>query len=125
MKKMIISKRILFFVMFILFTSATISIALVVSAENDSNSNTSSSTSSNLSSSDVDKIVEGLKVDGDLDAIIAQMDELINKAMLTNNTDLQQYAEYVKQACELQKQLNTVNASISALKQKNSNIDSK
>lgn len=124
MKKMIISKRILFFVMFILFTSATISIALVVSAENDSNSNTSSSTSSNLSSSDVDKIVEGLKVDGDLDAIIAQMDELINKAMLTNNTDLQQYAEYVKQACELQKQLNTVNASISALKQKNSNIAS-
>lgn len=123
MKKMTASKRILVFAMIVLFTSITISIALVVSAEDGSTGNTSSQSAS-LSSSDIDKILEGLEVDGDLDALIAQMDELINRAMLTNNTDLQQYAEYVKQSCELQKKLNEINASISALKEKNSDIAS-
>ena len=123
MKKIMASKRILGLIMFVIFTIATISIALVVSAEDGSNSSSASSAAtSGLSSSDVDKIVESLKVDGDFDALIAQMDELINRAILTGNTELQQYAEYVKQACELQKQLNTVNASISALKEKNSDI---
>ena len=124
MKKIMASKRILGLIMFVIFTIATISIALVVSAEDGSNSSSASSAAtSGLSSSDVDKIVESLKVDGDFDALIAQMDELINRAILTGNTELQQYAEYVKQACELQKQLNTVNASISALKEKNSDIN--
>lgn len=145
MKKFVASKRILVFITLILFVIVTVSIALVVSAESLSSKESSSSVSSetsetgagstaspdvssnstsSLSSEDIDKILESVKVEGDLDSLIKQMDDIINRAMLTNNTDLKQYAEYVKQACELQKQLNTVNASISTLKQKNSSIAS-
>lgn len=130
MKRLVVSKRILVFITLILFVIVTVSIALVVSAEDPSSKEpfssvpSETSTTSSLSSSDIDKILESVKVGGDLDSLISQMDDIINRAILTSNTDLQQYAEYVKQACELQKQLNTVNASISTLKQKNSSIAS-
>lgn len=129
MKKINVFKRLFSIIAVILITTITISIVIVAFAEESNKENTSSesaSTVSELSSSEIDKILEDVKSGSNKnwDDIISKMNDVINMAILTNNDDLKQYAEYIKQMCELQKQLDTINESISVLKAKNSDIAS-
>lgn len=129
MKKINVFKRLFSIIAVILITTITISIVIVAFAEESNKENTSSepaSTVSELSSSEIDKILEDVKSGSNKnwDDIISKMNDVINRAILTNNDDLKQYAEYIKQMCELQKQLDTINESISVLKAKNSDIAS-
>lgn len=129
MKKINVFKRLFSIIAVILITTITISIVIVAFAEESNKENTSSesaSTVSELSSSEIDKILEDVKSvsNKNWDDIISKMNDVINRAILTNNDDLKQYAEYIKQMCELQKQLDTINESISVLKAKNSDIAS-
>lgn len=129
MKKINVFKRLFSIIAVILITTITISIVIVAFAEESNKENTSSepaSTVSELSSSEIDKILEDVKSGSNKnwDDIISKMNDVINRAILTNNDDLKQYAEYIKQMCELQKQLDTINESISVLKAKNGDIAS-
>lgn len=129
MKKINVFKRLFSIIAVILITTITISIVIVAFAEESNKENTSSepaSTVSELSSSEIDKILEDVKSGSNKnwDDIISRMNDVINRAILTNNDDLKQYAEYIKQMCELQKQLDTINESISVLKAKNGDIAS-
>lgn len=97
--------------------------AAMFSAAAETSSTTNSSNSS-LSLSDVDYILEDIRATDNPSDITKKLDDLINKANLTGNADLKQYAEYAKQAYELKVQLNSVNESISALISKNANLES-
>lgn len=79
---------------------------------------------SDLSQSDVNAILESIRSTSNSGDIASKIDELINRANLTGNEDLKQYAEYAKQAYELQSQLNSINESIDALIAKNSSLSS-
>lgn len=97
--------------------------AAMFSAAAETSSTTNSSNSS-LSLSDVDHILEDIRATDNPSDITKKLDDLINKANLTGNSDLKQYAEYAKQAYELKIQLNSINESISALISKNANLES-
>lgn len=109
---------------------------VVKAAQNDSsssNAQTDSSSSSSSSSSDssgqtaltneeIDKVIEDLKISGSIDNIIEKLDEIIYRAQLSGNTALREYAENMKNSYELQKQLDSVNTLIEAMKKKNTDI---
>lgn len=75
-----------------------------------------------LTNEEIDKIVEDLKASGDIDNILDKLDEIIQRAKLIGNTALQDYATNMKEAYELQKQLDSVKSLIEAMKKKNSAI---
>lgn len=107
--------------------SVALMIILVVAAAFSAAAETSSTTSgsnSSISLSDVDSILESIRATDNPSDITKKLDDLINKANLTGNADLKQYAEYAKQAYELKMQLNSVNESINALISKNGNLES-
>lgn len=83
----------------------------------------SGSATKSLTSEEIDKIIEDLKVSTNIDNVIEKLDEIINRAELSGNSALKEYAESTKQAYELQQQLDTLTSNIEAMKKKNSEID--
>ena len=88
-----------------------------------SSETTTSSTEKNLTSDEIDKIIEDIKVSTNIDNILKKLDEIIQRAELSGNDALKSYAESTKEKYELQKQLDTLNSQIEAMKKKNSDID--
>lgn len=97
--------------------------ALETSSDNSKNENSSSSYSeSSLTNEEIDKIIEDIKISGSIDNILEKLDEIIKRAQLSGNSALQEYASSMKTSYELQKQLDSVNSLIEAMKKKNSGI---
>lgn len=88
----------------------------------DAASNATDSAEQKLTTEEIDKIIEDLKVSGNIDNIIDKLDEIIERAKLSGNDALQEYATNMKSAYELQKQLDSVKSLIEASKKKNSDI---
>ena len=102
-------------------------IVRAVTSSNSDNSEESAETASpsvdeKLTSEEIDKIIDDLKVSGDVNNIKEKLDEIIQRAKLAGNTELQEYAENVKQYYELKEQLDSIKSLIEASKKKNSSI---
>lgn len=115
--------------MIVLFAlTATLFVAALSSNDSDSSSDTSSTSQSTVDNSgltdeEVAKVLEEIKASGiNSDNASEKLDEIINKAILTNNATLKEYAEYAKQQIEIRKQLESVNAKITALRAVSSSI---
>ncbi len=80
--------------------------------------------SSSLSNEEADKILQEIKVAGDNGTLEAKLDELLQKAILTDNAALKEYVEYAKQAYQLQTQLDNINTTLKALCVKNPELNS-
>ena len=108
--------------------TATLFVAALSSNDSDSSSDTSSTSQSTVDNSglteeEVAKVLEEIKASGiNSDNASQKLDEIINKAILTNNATLKEYAEYAKQQIEIRKQLESVNAKITALRAVSSSI---
>lgn len=90
----------------------------------ESINNTTSQVETKLTAEEIDKIIEDLKISGNIDNIIEKLDEMIQRAQLSGNTALQEYATNMKTSYELKKQLDSVNSLIEAMKKKNTQIAS-
>lgn len=82
-----------------------------------------SGTEKNLTSDEIDKIIDDLKVSGNIDNILVKLDEIIKRAELSGNDALKEYAQNLKSKYELQKQVDTLTSLIEAMKKKNSDIN--
>ena len=92
------------------------------SGTSSSDSSSSSSTENKLTAEEIDKIIEDLKISGNIDNILEKLDDIIYRAQLSGNSALQEYATNMKTKYELQKQLDSVNGLLSSMKKKNSGI---
>ena len=92
------------------------------SGTSSSDSSSSRSTENKLTAEEIDKIVEDLKISGNIDNILEKLDDIIYRAQLSGNSALQEYATNMKTKYELQKQLDSVNGLLSSMKKKNSGI---
>lgn len=124
-----IIKKIAKNIMLIILSSATLAMTFytIVKAANSTDNNSGSSndnTDAKLTSEEIDKIIDDLKVSGDIDNITEKLDEIIARAKLSGNTELQEYAENMKRYYELKKELDSVHSLIEASKKKNSSIAS-
>lgn len=107
----------------VVLTVYTITEAVDSSSNSNNNSSGNNSNSENdLSAAEIDKIVEDLKVSGNIDNILEKLDEIAYRAQLSGNSALQEYAANMKKKYELQKELDSVNGLINAMKKKNSSI---
>ena len=88
------------------------------SGTSSSDSSSSSSTENKLTAEEIDKIVEDLKISGNIDNILEKLDDIIYRAQLSGNSALQEYATNMKTKYELQKQLDSVNGLLSSMKKK-------
>lgn len=77
-----------------------------------------------LTTQEIDKIIDDLRLTGNIDNIIEKLDEIIKRAELMGNDALKDYATNTRSAYELQKQLDSLKGLIEAQKTKNSNIKS-
>ncbi len=121
-----ISKNVLFIaIMLVAVTITVYTIAKAVSSDSTSSSSSSDDSTSadqQLTSEEIDKIINDLKNSGNIDNILNKLDEIIQRAKLSGNTALEDYATNMKTAYELQKQLDSVKSLIEAMKKKNSDI---
>lgn len=92
--------------------SSTISSSSTVAS---SSSNVMSSNSPSLSSSDIDKIISEISSGASSENFEKTMDELIQRAILMGDANLQQYAEYMKQKYTLSDQQAVIDGNIAAL----------
>lgn len=113
--------RNLFFIC-ILTVAGALTVYTIVQAMENSSSSSSSSTENKLTAEEIDKIVEDLKISGNIDNILEKLDDIIYRAQLSGNSALQEYATNMKTKYELQKQLDSVNGLLSSMKKKNSGI---
>lgn len=113
--------RNLFFIC-ILAVAGALTVYTIVQAMENSNSSSTSSTENKLTAEEIDKIVEDLKISGNIDNILEKLDDIIYRAQLSGNSALQEYATNMKTKYELQKQLDSVNGLLSSMKKKNSGI---
>lgn len=110
---------------FVLVTTSSAVYTITKAVDEGSSSDSSESSDSaekKLTTEEIDKIIEDLKVSGNIDNILDKLDEIIERAKLSGNEALQEYATNMKQAYELQKQLDSVKSLIEASKKKNSDI---
>ncbi len=122
--------RNLFFICILTVAGALTVYTIVQALENSSSSSgtsssdfsSSSSTENKLTAEEIDKIVEDLKISGNIDNILEKLDDIIYRAQLSGNSALQEYATNMKTKYELQKQLDSVNGLLSSMKKKNSGI---
>lgn len=122
-----LSKNLLFITILmitVVFTAYTITKALEKDSNSSSNSTSETDPEQKLTSEEIDKIIEDLKISGNIDNILEKLDEIIQRAKLSGNTALQEYASNMKTYYELQKQLDSVKSLIEASKKKNSDIAS-
>lgn len=121
-----IIKKIAKNLLLIVLSSATLAMTFYTIVKAVSNDNTSDSSNDNtdiqLTSEEIDKIIDDLKVSGDIDNITEKLDEIIERAKLSGNTELQEYAENMKRYYELKKELDSVHSLIEASKKKNTSI---
>lgn len=112
--------------MFIFLMLATVAVTIYTIAravESDGNvASLGDSAEQQLTTAEIDKIIEDLKVSGNIDNILDKLDEIIQRAKLSGNSALQEYASNMKTYYELQKQLESVKSLIEASKKKNSDI---
>ena len=108
----------------IMFATVVLTIYTITEAIDSSstNSNNNSNSENDLSTAEIDKIVEDFKVSGNSGNAAEKFDEIIWRAELLRNSALQEYAKNMKKKYELQKELNSVNGLINAMKKKNSSI---
>lgn len=122
-----LSKNLLFITILmitVVFTAYTITKALEKDSNSSSNSTSETDPEQKLTSEEIDKVIEDLKISGNIDNILEKLDEIIQRAKLSGNTALQEYASNMKTYYELQKQLDSVKSLIEASKKKNSDIAS-
>ncbi len=122
-----IIKKIAKNIMLIVLSSATIAMTFytLVKAVGGSDGTldlSDDSIDAKLTSEEIDKIIDDLKISGDIDNITEKLDEIIERAKLSGNTELQEYAENMKHYYELKKELDSVHSLIEASKKKNSSI---
>lgn len=118
-----LSRNILFITIMLGIVAVTIyTIAQAVDSTSASSSSDTTSAEQKLTSEEIDKIIEDLKTSGNIDNILDKLDEIIERAKLSGNTALQDYATNMKTAYELQKQLDSVKSLIEASKKKNTSI---
>ena len=86
-----------------------------------SNSNPSTA-EQKLTSEEIDKIIEDLKVSGNVDNIIDKLNEYLIRARLAENDALAEYLEKKIEYYTSLKQTETLKGEIEALKKKNSNV---
>lgn len=125
LKVMKILKKIpknLILLMFVVITAAFAVYTITRAADENNSKASSDSAEQKLTNEEIDKIIEDLKVSGNIDNIVDKLDEIIERAKLSGNTALQDYAENMKSYYELTKQLDSVKSLINASKKKNSNI---
>ena len=91
--------------------------------ESTSSQNDLTQTETQLTTEEIDKVIQDLKISGSIDNILEKLDEIIKRAQLSGNSALQEYATNMKTSYELQKQLDSVNSLIEAMKKKNSSIE--
>lgn len=110
----------------------SLSMALTFATANDSTTaaeqiteGTASETTAeqSLTSDEIEKIIDDLKVSTNIDNVLEKLDEIIKRAELSGNDALKQYAENTKSKYELQKQLDSLNSLIEAMKKKNSDVN--
>ena len=107
---------------------ATTCAAFSVAKGNDESLDTLSSDSSlstaeqKLTSEEIDKIIEDLKVSGNVDNIIDKLNEYLIRARLAENDALAEYLEKKIEYYTSLKQTETLKGEIEALKKKNSNV---
>lgn len=107
---------------------ATTCAAFSVAKGNDESLDTLSSGSSlstaeqKLTSEEIDKIIEDLKVSGNVDNIIDKLNEYLIRARLAENDALVNYLEKKIEYYTSLKQTETLKGEIEALKKKNSNV---
>ncbi len=107
---------------------ATTCAAFSVAKGNDESLDTLSSDSSlstaeqKLTSEEIDKIIEDLKVSGNVDNIIDKLNEYLIRARLAENDALVDYLEKKIEYYTSLKQTETLKGEIEALKKKNSNV---
>lgn len=110
------------------FAVATCTAAFSVAKGNDESLDTLSSDSSlstaeqKLTSEEIDKIIEDLKVSGNVDNIIDKLNEYLIRARLAENDALVDYLEKKIEYYTSLKQTETLKGEIEALKKKNSNV---
>lgn len=114
-------------IMLIILSTATFAMTFYTIVKAVENSNDASESSGNdadakLTSEEIDKIIDDLKVSGDIDNIEEKLDEIIARAKLSGNTELQEYAENMKRYYELKNEIDTVQSLIEASKKKNSSV---
>lgn len=114
--------RNLFFICILAVAGALTVYTIVQAVENSSSSSSTDSAENKLTSEEIDKIVEDLKISGNIDNILEKLDDIIYRAQLSGNSSLQEYATNMKTKYELQKQLDSVNGLLSSMKKKNSEI---
>lgn len=112
----------LILLMFVVITAAFAVYTITRAADENNSKASSDSAEQKLTNEEIDKIIEDLKVSGNIDNIVDKLDEIIERAKLSGNTALQDYAENMKSYYELTKQLDSVKSLINASKKKNSNI---
>ena len=110
------------------FAVATCTAAFSVAKGNDESLDTLSSDSSlstaeqKLTSEEIDKIIEDLKVSGNVDNIIDKLNEYLIRERLAENDALVDYLEKKIEYYTSLKQTETLKGEIEALKKKNSNV---
>lgn len=116
-------------IMLIVLSAATLAMTFytIVKAVDSSDNNLDSSNKNKdvdnkLTSEEIDKIIDDLKISGDIDNITEKLDEIIERAKLSGNTELQEYAENMKKYYELKKELDSIHSLIEASKKKNNSI---
>ena len=115
--------------MLIVLSAATLAMTFytIVKAVDSSDNNLDSSNKNKdednkLTSEEIDKIIDDLKISGDIDNITEKLDEIIERAKLSGNTELQEYAENMKKYYERKKELDSIRSLIEASKKKNNSI---
>ncbi|MDR1627210.1 MAG: copper amine oxidase N-terminal domain-containing protein [Oscillospiraceae bacterium] len=103
-------------------TACAATLYMVASAAGSSAAS-ASSTEKQLTSEEIDKIIQDLKLTTNIDNVLEKLAEIIQRAELSGNDALKEYATNTKTAYELQKQLDTINSLIEAMKQKNADIN--
>lgn len=91
-------------------------------SNNNSEDDEKKSSEVQLTSEEIDKVIQDLKLSGNIDNILEKLDEIIMRAELSGNDALKEYASNMKTSYELQKQLDSVNSIIESMKKKNPEI---
>lgn len=103
---------------------ATTVVSLASATESaKSSTEATQSTETKLTSDDIDKIIQDIKLSTNIDNVIEKLDEIIQRAELMGNDSLKDYAEKTKSMYELQQQIDTLTSQIEAIKKKSADVN--
>ena len=92
--------------------------------ESSASSSTISDEQKVLTSTEIDKIIDDLKVSGNVNNIKEKLNEIAKRAELANNTALKEYAEKMLEYYEKKEEVGNLESMIEAMKKKNHNVES-